>query len=157
ISRAAGAIAAASFEASGQQCISAQRAIVHEDIYEEFTSELVKASNSLAVGDPEELDTDLGPVVHDQAAERIRRLIDDAVQRGAAVVIDGRNQSEGDEKWIGPTVLEDIPTDARLMVEEVFGPVLTLHKVESVGSAIKLANTTSGLLQASCFVNDLNH
>lgn len=140
-----------SFEASGQQCISTQRIIVEAPIFDEFLNRFVKASQRLKVGDPRLPDTDLGPVVNARAAARITSMLDDARALGCCVVAAG--ESVG--CVISPTIVVDPPPDARLVREEVFGPVVVVMRAESLNHAIEIANECEFGLQASCFTTNL--
>ncbi|MGH3321520.1 MAG: aldehyde dehydrogenase family protein [Streptosporangiaceae bacterium] len=152
---AATRIAAAAFKAGGQQCISAQRIFVHADVVHEFTDRIVAAARRLVVGDPSEEATDLGPVVHDRAATRVRDMISDAEERGAKVLLDGRGRDSSNLRLLGPTLLADVPDGAALLRDEVFGPVAILQRVEGLDAAIADANRVEGILQASCFTRSL--
>lgn len=152
---AASRIAAAAFEASGQQCISAQRIFVHADVYETFAGKIASAAAGLVVGDPSDDATDIGPVVHDGAAARVCQMISDAEQRGATVLVDGRTHTDGNPRLLGPTLLTHVPEAAALWHEEVFGPVAVLASVDNLSTAITEANRVQGMLQASCFTRSL--
>ena len=151
LEKAAVGIAGAAFGASGQQCISAQRVIVERGAVAAFVTQFTAAAAEMVVGDPSESTTDIGPVIDERARARIFEHIDDAVARGADLVLDGR----GDDLCIGPTILADVPHNARLMREEVFGPVVALVSADSVDEAIAIANDSDLGLQASCFTGSL--
>jgi glyceraldehyde-3-phosphate dehydrogenase (NADP+) len=148
---AASRITAAAFGASGQQCISAQRVIVEQPVFEAFLERFVAAATKLRVGDPSEPATDLGPVVHERARQRVLAHVDDAVSRGARLVLDGR----GDTLLLGPSIVVDVPPDALLLREEVFGPVAAVVAARDVDHAIELANDSDLGLQAACFTRSL--
>lgn len=151
INYAAQRISSAAFAASGQQCISAQRIIVHEEIYQEFVSRFLEASESLVVGDPNDEATDIGPMIHATAATRVGKMIHDAISKNATVLLDGRTE----DLLLGPTVLADLDPNSRLLQQEAFGPVAVLIRVRSTQGAIEVANNVPGMLQASCFTSDL--
>jgi acyl-CoA reductase-like NAD-dependent aldehyde dehydrogenase len=151
IQDAAPRIAASAFEASGQQCISAQRVIVEGPIYDKFVAALVAASKKLRVGNPAAAETDLGPVVGERAADRIMELIDDAISRGATALL----KPERSGCLIRPTILVNTPQDARIVKEEIFGPVVVIIPVDDIDQAIRVANDCDLGLQASCFTLDL--
>lgn len=153
---AAKQIARAAFEASGQQCISAQRIIVAESIAEQFTAALCDEAAAMVVGDPNDEKTDVGPVVHTRSARRIAAMIADAEKRGARVVLDGRTHSADNERLIGPTIVADSPATASVRCEEAFGPVAVIIPVADLDEAVAVANDVPGLLQASCFTRDLS-
>jgi len=144
-------IAAAAFAASGQQCMSAQRVIVEGPVVEEFCERFVAAARDLVTGDPDDPATDLGPVVSDRARDRVLGHLVDAEERGAKVLLDGRS----DGLLLGPSIVRDVPADARLWQEEVFGPVAVVVAADSVDRAIELANDSEFGLQAACFTGSL--
>lgn len=148
---AAPRIAASAFEASGQQCISAQRVIVERPVYDEFVEALVDASKKLKAGDPASADTDLGPVVGERAADRIMELINDAISCGATPLLSPDRVG----CLIRPTILVNTPQNARIVKEEVFGPVVVVVPVDDIDQAIQVANDCDFGLQASCFTLDL--
>jgi acyl-CoA reductase-like NAD-dependent aldehyde dehydrogenase len=144
-------IAPSAFEASGQQCISAQRVIVEEAVHDAFLERFVAAAGAMRAGDPDDAATDLGPVVHARAAERIMGLIAEAEAAGARVLAGpGREGC-----LIRPTVIADAPADARIVREEIFGPVAVVMRAEDTDDAIRLANDCEFGLQASCFTRDI--
>jgi glyceraldehyde-3-phosphate dehydrogenase (NADP+) len=151
VERAAREIAGAAFGASGQQCISAQRVVVERPVLDAFVDAFVAAAAELVVGDPADPTTDLGPLVSDRARDRVVRHLDDAEARGGKVVLDGR----ADDLCFGPSVVRDVPADALLLREEVFGPVAVVIAADSIEEAIAVANDSDLGLQASCFTSDL--
>ncbi len=148
---AASRIAVAAFGASGQQCISAQRVIVEQPVLDSFLELFVAAASKLRVGDPADPATDLGPVVHERARDRVLSHLDDAISRGARLVLDGRS----DTLLLGPSIVVDVPADARLMTEEVFGPVAAVVPARDLDHAIAIANDSELGLQAACFTRSL--
>jgi acyl-CoA reductase-like NAD-dependent aldehyde dehydrogenase len=137
---AAARIAGAAFEASGQQCISAQRVIVERPVFERFLELFVAAAKKLKVGDPEDAATDVGPMVSSAAADRVEEMVKDAERRGAI---------------LGPAIVADAPPQARLMREEAFGPVVVVQNVSDVDAALELANSSEFGLQGACFTTSL--
>src|SRR5207302_6679597 len=117
---AAARIAGASFEASGQQCISAQRVIVERPVFDRFLELFVAAAKKLKVGDPEDAAIDIGPMVSSAAADRVEQMIEDAVAKGAKLVL--KPQRKG--AILGPAIVANAPGEARLTREEAFGPVV---------------------------------
>ncbi len=148
---AATRIAGAGFEASGQQCISAQRVIVEKVVFEKFLELFVAAAKKLKVGDPNDPATDVGPMVSRAAADRVEGLIADAVGKGARLVL----KPERNGAILGPAIVADAPADARLMREEAFGPVVVVQPVADVDAALALANSSEFGLQGACFTSSL--
>lgn len=152
IEDAAHRIVTAAFGASGQQCISAQRILVEHTAKDKFVEAFVAAASALVVGDPNDAATDIGPMIHARSRDRVTALIDDAVDRGAKLALDGR----ADSLYLGPTVLMDPPKGTRLLQEEAFGPVATVQGVDGLDDALRWANSVDVGLQASCFTTDIN-
>jgi acyl-CoA reductase-like NAD-dependent aldehyde dehydrogenase len=148
---AATRIAGAAFEASGQQCISAQRVIVEQAVFDRFLDLFVAAAKKLKVGDPEDPATDVGPMVSSAAADRVAQMIDDAVGKGSKLVLKPQRQGA----ILGPAIVANAPAEARLMREEAFGPVVVVQSVPNVDAAIELANSSEFGLQGACFTASL--
>jgi aldehyde dehydrogenase (NAD+) len=129
-----------SFKTTGQRCVSSERLIVHEDVYEEFKAEFVDLAQKVAVGDPLDEETFMGPVVDRDQVEKFHRYNDLAREEGATVLVDRAEldddevpEGHGDGHWVGPFVYEvDYDPDLRCLTEEVFGPHVAL--VEYSGS-----------------------
>ncbi len=149
---AAQKIARAGFEASGQQCISAQRIIVEQPVLERFLELFVAAAKSLKVGLPEEAGVDIGPMVNVAAAERVMAMVEDAEGRGAQVVL--RPVRSG--AVVSPGILRSAPREARLLCEEAFGPVVVVQPARDLDDAIAQANDSQFGLQGACFTASLD-
>ena len=145
-------IAASAFEASGQQCISAQRIVVQAGVYDRFVERFLAATKRLKVGDPSDPTTDLGPVVHERAAARIMDLISAAEAQGASLLTAPNRKG----CVIEPTIVANAPRAARIVQEEIFGPVAVLLRVESLDEAIAVTNDCAFGLQAACFTQNLD-
>src|SRR2546425_1207602 len=148
---AATRIAGAAFEASGQQCISAQRVIVERPVFDRFLELFVAAAKKLKVGDPEDESIDVGPMVSSAAADRVEKMIEDAVAKGAKLVL----KPERRGAILGPAIVAEAPAQARLMREEAFGPVVVVQSVADVDAALELANSSEFGLQGACFTTSL--
>jgi acyl-CoA reductase-like NAD-dependent aldehyde dehydrogenase len=148
---AATRIAGAAFEASGQQCISAQRVIVEQAVFDRFLDLFVAAARKLKVGDPEDAATDIGPMVSSAAADRVAQMVEDAVAKGARLVL----KPERRRAVLGPAIVANAPGEARLMREEAFGPVVVVQSVADVDAALELANSSEFGLQGACFTASL--
>jgi acyl-CoA reductase-like NAD-dependent aldehyde dehydrogenase len=147
---AAERVAWGGFTYAGQSCISAQRIYVHEAVYQQFSSELLRRTVALKAGDPLNEDTDLGPVIDDGAADRIGEWIDEAKTAGAKVITGGTR----DGRLWQPTIIEAAPANVRVNCQEVFAPVLTLQRYSNVQEAIGAANGSEYGLQAGIFTHD---
>ena len=151
VSYAAERIAWGGFTYSGQTCISAQRVLVHRDVYQDFQRELLERVAALKVGDPLDEETDIGPVIDRAAAERIDEWLDEARAGGATVLTGG----ERDGSLVQPTVLTDVTESMRVSCDEVFAPVVALTPFDDVDEAIDAASRSEFGLQAGIFTNDL--
>jgi acyl-CoA reductase-like NAD-dependent aldehyde dehydrogenase len=151
IELAAKAMAANAFSFAGQSCISVQRIYVEASAYGRFVELFVPRVDELKLGDPADEETDVGPVIDEDARERILEWIEEARAGGARVLTGG--DTDGD--LIRPTVLADAAPELKVSCEEVFGPVCTVNSVGSVDEAIELANGTRYGLQAGIFTGDI--
>jgi acyl-CoA reductase-like NAD-dependent aldehyde dehydrogenase len=151
IELAAKAMAANAFSFAGQSCISVQRIYVEAPAYDHFVELFVPRVDDLKLGDPADDETDVGPVIDEDARERILSWIEEARAGGARVLTGG----DTDGELIRPTVLADAAPELQVSCEEVFGPVCTVNSVGSVDEAIELANGTRYGLQAGIFTADI--
>jgi succinate-semialdehyde dehydrogenase/glutarate-semialdehyde dehydrogenase len=138
---------------NGQSCIAAKRFIVATEIYDEFERRFVKEMKALRVGDPLDENIDIGPL----AMEQILNDVDDQVKRSVAagaVALTGGKRVDGAGNFYEPTVLANVPTDAPVSCEEVFGPVAMLFRVNNIDEAIRLANATAFGLGAAAWTKD---
>ncbi|MEE1798743.1 aldehyde dehydrogenase family protein [Streptomyces sp. JV176] len=148
---AAARIATFSNYQGGQSCISVQRVIADATVYERLVPRIVAAVEAQVTGDPQDDATDVGPLVSEDAAKRVESWVDEAVRAGAQLLAGGKR----DGASYAPTVLAEVPEDTTLACEEVFGPVLTLRRVESEKEAFERVNDSKYGLQAGVFTHDL--
>jgi acyl-CoA reductase-like NAD-dependent aldehyde dehydrogenase len=151
IEEAATKLAANAFSFAGQSCISVQRIYVQRQAYEDFVSRFVPKVQALKVGDPAEEDTDVGPVIDEDARERIVSWVEEAKSAGASVLTGG----EVVDGLLQPTVLADVKPDMKVSCQEVFGPLCTVSPYESPADAFALANGTEYGLQAGIFTGSV--
>ncbi|GAD53627.1 succinate-semialdehyde dehydrogenase [NAD] [Halarchaeum acidiphilum MH1-52-1] len=137
---------------SGQSCIAAKRFIVHEDVSDEFVEAFVAEMEALDVGDPHE-DVDLGPQARADLMEDLHEQVERSVEAGATVELGGE-PLDRDGFFYPPTVLTDVPRDAAVAEEEVFGPVAPIFEVADETEAIALANDTDLGLGGSVWTED---
>jgi acyl-CoA reductase-like NAD-dependent aldehyde dehydrogenase len=150
VSTAATKVSQNAFAFAGQSCISVQRVYVERSAYDEFVRQLVPLVEALKVGDPADEDTDVGPVIDEDARKRILEWI----KASSGQVLTG-GELEGD--LIRPTVIANPGRDDEVSCEEVFGPVCTVTAVDSIHEAIELANGTRYGLQAGIFTTSLDN
>ncbi len=151
IEDAARRIAPSAFEASGQQCISAQRIIVEESVLPDFMACFVETAKALRVGDPAHADTDVGPMVNRANADRVEAMVAEAVAAGSVAALPIKR----DGNIIHPTILLAPARDARVVREEIFGPVVVVIPAADIDDAIAIANDSAFGLQSSCFTSSL--
>ncbi|MFI5534564.1 aldehyde dehydrogenase family protein [Kitasatospora sp. NPDC051853] len=135
----------------GQSCISVQRVIADASVYDALVEKVVAKVGAQVTGDPSDDTVDVGPLVDENAAKRVESWVEDAVTKGAKVLAGGTREGA----TYAPTVLADLPEDAILAKAEVFGPVLSLHKVDSTDEAFALVNDSPFGLQTGVFTRDL--
>jgi len=132
-------IAAHKFRNAGQVCVSPTRYLVQEDLHETFVSRFADYARAVRVGDGMDPATEMGPLANDRRIPALEALIDDATAQGGRLMAGGRRI--GNEGWFfEPTVLADVPTTARIMNEEPFGPVAIINRFRDLDEAIAEAN-----------------
>jgi acyl-CoA reductase-like NAD-dependent aldehyde dehydrogenase len=139
------------FWAAGQNCVGAQRLLVHRDVFAAFRERFVARAAALHAGDPADESTDVGPMITEAAAERAERVVADAVAAGARVLVGHRR--EGSVYW--PTVVEDVPFSCELWADEAFAPVVVLSAFDTEDQAVLQANETEYALHAATFTTDI--
>jgi acyl-CoA reductase-like NAD-dependent aldehyde dehydrogenase len=151
VETAATKLAGNAFSFAGQSCISVQRIYVDRAVHDAFVASFVPKVEALVVGDPADDATDVGPVIDAGARTRILEWIEEAKAAGATVLAGG---AEGE--LIRPTVLGNVPDDAQVSCEEVFGPVVVVNAIDSVEEGIERANGTKYGLQAGIFTASID-
>ncbi len=139
------------FAYAGQVCISVQRMMIHEAIWDVFMDRFVEAAGALKLGDPLDPTTDLGPMVDAAAAARTQRWVDEAVEMGGTVRLGGR----ADGTFFPPTILTDVPLHAHVCADEAFAPLIVASKFSDLDTAIAMVNDSAFGLQTGLFTNDL--
>ena len=142
IESAVAAICAYKFEYAGQSCNAPSRIFVHRSRYRDALEQLAKIAAGIRVGPADRFGVEMGPMIGPRGPERMRRLTDDALAKGARLVWQGQ-VPEGKGYFWPPTVLADVPAEAAILSEEPFGPVLAVAPFDTVDEAIALANATS--------------
>ncbi len=138
----------------GEACTAANRFHVHESVAEEFSRRLTERMAALKVGRGTEDGIDIGPLIDDAQRSKVAELVGDAVERGANVAVGGSGV-DGPGYFFQPTVLTDVPSDSRLLTEEIFGPVAPIMSFSTEEEAIAAANRTEYGLVAYVFTQDL--
>src|SRR5450631_381430 len=141
------------FSYAGQVCISVQRMVIHEDVWEPFMDRFVAGAGQLKMGDPLSAETDLGPMVDATAAGRTQRWVDEAVALGGKLLLGGH--AEG--TFFPPTILTETPVTAAVCSNEAFAPLVVAYPFRDFDDAIRQVNDSSFGLQTGVFTNDLAH
>jgi vanillin dehydrogenase len=144
------AVAAANFGSfmhQGQICMATERIVVERSVADPFATKLAERARALKVGDPRDPQTQIGPMVHRSALERVSELVQDAVAHGAEVLAGG----EADGPCFPPTVLQGVTPQMRIYSEESFGPVVGILPVDGPEEAVQVANDTEYGLAAAVF------
>jgi acyl-CoA reductase-like NAD-dependent aldehyde dehydrogenase len=136
---------------AGQSCVSVQRVLIDDSLYDDLVARLVMATEALVLGDPAHPATDVGPLIDESSARRVEQWVDEAISAGAKPLTGGRRDGTSYQ----PTVLADVPPDARVMADEVFGPVLVVSRVDGVEAGLRAINDSRFGLQAGVFTHDL--
>lgn len=139
------------FYQSGQSCISVQRLLVHQQVYDAFKERLVKAVSRLKMGDPKDQSTFIGPMISEKEAARLHGWIESAEKAGARVLCGGKR----DGAMLQATVLENVPSDEDVCAQEAFGPVVVLSSYQTFDDALRQINDSTFGLQAGIFTRDL--
>lgn len=146
------------FRASGQTCVCANRLYIQASVYDKFAARLAeRVRREFVVGDGSKTGTTHGPLIHSRAAAKAESHIQDAVQKGAKVLVGGSAAGSGaTAAFVQPTVLTNVTSDMRIASEETFGPVAGLFRFETEADALQLANSTEFGLAAYVFSRDVH-
>ncbi|MER7049100.1 NADP-dependent succinic semialdehyde dehydrogenase [Streptomyces jumonjinensis] len=155
VARAAATAVTARTQNNGQSCIAAKRFVVHTDVHDAFCELFTEGMRRLAVGDPMEESTQVGPLAMEQGRADLEELVDDAVRRGATVRTGGRRPSGLERGWFyEPTVLTGVHDGMRIHREEAFGPVAAVYRVADAEEAVALANDIPFGLSSNAWTRD---
>src|SRR5688572_2438614 len=141
------------FSYAGQVCISVQRMFVHRSVWDEFMEKFIAGARALVSGDPLNPETQIGPMVDEQQAQRTERWVREAEELGGRVLVGGR----ADGSFFPPTVLVDTPATAQVCSNEAFAPLVVAFPFDDFDDAIKQVNDSFYGLQTGVFTNDLTH
>jgi glyceraldehyde-3-phosphate dehydrogenase (NADP+) len=140
------------FWAAGQNCIGVQRIYIHHEIYKEFKKKFVELTKKYKIGNKLSDDCDMGPMITEKEAVRVELWVKEAVKMGATCLCGGKRKGAIME----PTVLENVPENAKIHKDEVFGPTVNLYPVKTIDEAIEKANSLPFGLHAAVFTTNVN-
>jgi len=138
------------FRNAGQRCDAVSLALVEEGVADLFVEKVLEEAGKWTVGDPRGDDVKMGPLINSSQVERVHRLVVDAVEKGAKLLMGGRFEGN----YYQPTVLDHVPKSAEIMWEEIFGPVLPIARVRDVGEALEIASAQRYGLDSCVFTNN---
>ncbi|MCC7273651.1 MAG: phosphonoacetaldehyde dehydrogenase [Alphaproteobacteria bacterium] len=153
VEEAAALAAAGSYKNSGQRCTAVKRILVHESIADAFVARLVAKTKEVKYGDPMDPATDMGTVIDEEAAIRIEARVADAIARGAKLLCGHERRGA----LYAPTVLDGVPSDCELVMQETFGPVSPVLRFRDIEEAIRLSNSTAYGLSSGVVTNRLDY
>ncbi|WP_173918348.1 aldehyde dehydrogenase family protein [Halobacillus sp. Marseille-Q1614] len=140
------------FSAVGQNCLGVQRIYVERSIYPQFLNTFINRTTELRVGDKMDEWTDIGPLINEQEAKRVEEWVNEAVSKGAIIKAGGHREGA----FYAPTVLTNVPAEAKIAKEEIFGPVVLIYPIDSLYEAVEKSNDVNYGLQAGIFTNEIN-
>jgi 1-pyrroline-5-carboxylate dehydrogenase len=147
---AAAGIVASAFGYQGQKCSAGSRAIVVQEVYDDLVDRVLTRTQQLNIGDPADLETDLGPIIDANAFQKILDYIEIGTQEGE-LILGGKTVDINGGYFIQPTIFKDVSPNARLAQEEIFGPVLAFIKAKDFDDALDIANSTEYGLTGSLY------
>lgn len=143
----------------GQACESGTRLLLPESLHDEFVARLVERAAAIRVGDPDDFDTDMGPIISAEQRQRIEHYVELGTKEGATLAFGGARLTGGEfdsGNWFGPTIFTDVDNWMTIAQEEIFGPVLVVIKYRSVAEAVAIANDSEYGLSAGVWSEDID-
>jgi alpha-ketoglutaric semialdehyde dehydrogenase len=155
LDHAAEQVARGAFLSAGQKCTATSRVVVEAPVLDEFSELLVERALAWKVGDPLDPDTRVGPLASQAQRDRVLDYLGIATSEGARFLAGGDGPPDGSGYYVRPSVLDHVPSESRVIREEIFGPVAVLLRADSFDEALTLANDTPFGLTATLFTRDL--
>ncbi|MBY7664357.1 CoA-acylating methylmalonate-semialdehyde dehydrogenase [Staphylococcus agnetis] len=143
----------AAFGSAGERCMAAAVVAVQDGVYDQFKEKLVQASKEIVIGNGIEDNVFLGPVIREENKRRTLAYVDQGIEEGATLVLDGREGNQDDGYFVKPSIFENVTTDMTIWQDEIFAPVLSLVKISSLKEGIQLANQ-SEFANGACLFTD---
>ena len=148
----------AAFLNQGQVCLCGSRILIEDSIYDEFVERFVDSVESMKIGDPSDESTKLGALISAEHLQKVEGYVSIAREEGGEVLTGGSPclpKEFENGNWMAPTVIGGLPVDSRCSTEEIFGPVVTIHRFENEQEAVDIANNTRYGLAGSVWTSDL--
>ena len=148
----------AAFLNQGQVCLCGSRILIEDSIYDEFVERFVDSVESMKIGDPSDESTKLGALISAEHLQKVEEYVSIAREEGGEVLTGGSPclpKEFENGNWMAPTVIGGLPVDSRCSTEEIFGPVVTIHRFENEQEAVDIANNTRYGLAGSVWTSDL--
>jgi succinate-semialdehyde dehydrogenase len=156
IDKAVNGALASKFRNCGQTCVSANRFLIHEKVYDNFVGKLIAAINELKIGDGSGCDVKIGPLINEAQLNKVKGMVEDAKCKGAQILHGGKHLCDVGPLFFEPTVIANLQSNMSLYNDEVFGPVVSIIKFSTEDEALKIANSTQRGLAGYFFSQDLN-
>ena len=156
LAAAANGVIAGVFAATGQTCMAGSRLIVHADVHDELVRLIAERASRIKLGNPNDADTEMGPVANRPQYEKVLGYLDTAKSEGATVAYGGAAESSLGGLFVQPTVLTGVTSESTVVREEVFGPVLAALTFTDEDEAVKLANDTPYGLAGAVWTKDVH-
>ncbi|MDP3624070.1 MAG: lactaldehyde dehydrogenase [Methanobacteriaceae archaeon] len=153
IEKAVEATIRGSYLYTGQVCIAVKRLIVDDPVADDFVEMLLKETRKLKMGDPLSSKTDIGPLINENAAKVVERIVSNSLKDGAELLLGGTRNGN----FFEPTVLDQVTSNMKVVQDETFGPISPIIRVNGIDEAINVANDTRYGLQASIFTENIRH
>jgi succinate-semialdehyde dehydrogenase/glutarate-semialdehyde dehydrogenase len=144
------------FRNAGQTCVCANRIFVHQDVYDKFSEKLSTAVSKLKVGNGLDEGVTIGPLINQEAVDKVTAHIADALKLGASIHIGGQGRPDLGGLYFQPTILTDVAANSLLMKEETFGPVAPLIRFQKEDEVVSMCNDTEFGLAAYFYTRDMN-
>ena len=156
LNKAVAGAMASKFRNCGQTCVSANRFLVQDEIYDSFVTKIIAEVKTLKIGNGVAGDVKLGPLINEPQLNKVSSIVDDARDKCANIVYGGCQLPEFGKLFYAPTIVTDVKPNMRLYNEEVFGPVVSIIRFKTEEEALKIANSTESGLAGYFFSQDLN-
>jgi len=157
IAKTAPVVAMGAFRNSGQVCVATKRIFIHQDIYEPFLKAMVEFTNNLKVGQSNEEGVLIGPIQNEMQFERVQGFFQDSKKNGYKFAAGTDEVKESKGYFVQPTIIDNPPSDSRIIMEEPFGPIVPVQPWTDEAEVIRRANNTNTGLGACVWGKDIEH